>query len=37
MSEKESSDEIEFVKQNSPMMVKSTDALINWINFIKQQ
>ncbi len=34
---KSSSDEIEFVKKNSPMMVKSTNALKNWINFIKQQ
>jgi len=33
---KSSSDEIEFVKQNSPMMVKSTDALKGWIDFIKQ-
>jgi len=27
---------IGFVKQNSPMMVKSTDALKGWIYFIKQ-
>jgi len=33
---KSSSDEIEFVKKNSPMMVKSTDALRSWIYFIKQ-
>lgn len=33
---KSSSDEIEFVKQNAPMMVKSTDALRGWIDFIKQ-
>jgi aspartate aminotransferase len=32
---KSSSDEIEFVKQNSPMMVKSVDALKGWVNFIK--
>jgi len=29
-------DEIEFVKQNSPMMVKSVDALRGWVDFIKQ-
>ena len=33
---KSSSEEIEFVKQNAPMMVKSTDALRGWIDFIKQ-
>jgi len=33
---KSSSDEIEFVKQNSPMMVKSVDALKGWVDFIKQ-
>jgi len=33
---KSHSDEIEFVKQNSPMMVKSIDALRGWIDFIKQ-
>jgi len=33
---KSSSDEIEFVKQNAPMMVKSTDSLRGWIDFIKQ-
>ena len=32
---KSSSDEIEFVKQNSPMMVKSVDALRGWVDFIK--
>ncbi|MFQ5476417.1 MAG: pyridoxal phosphate-dependent aminotransferase [Nitrosopumilus sp.] len=32
---KSSSDEIEFVKQNAPMMVKSTDSLRKWIEFIK--
>jgi len=31
---KSSSDEIEFVKQNSPMMVKSTDALKGWVNSV---
>jgi len=29
------SDELEFVKQNAPMMVKSTDALKGWVEFIK--
>jgi aspartate aminotransferase len=33
---KSSSDEIEFVKQNAPKMVKSTDSLRGWIDFIKQ-
>jgi aspartate aminotransferase len=33
---KSTSDEIEFVKQNAPMMVKSVDALRGWIDFIKQ-
>jgi aspartate aminotransferase len=33
---KSSSDEIEFVKQNAPMMVKSTDSLRGWIDYIKQ-
>jgi len=33
---KSSSDEIEFVKHNAPMMVKSTDSLRGWIDFIKQ-
>ena len=32
---KSPSDEIEFVKQNAPMMVKSTDSLRKWIEFIK--
>ncbi len=32
---KSSSDELEFVKQNAPMMVKSTDALRGWIDYIK--
>jgi len=31
-----SSDEIEFVKKNSPIMVKSIDALRGWIDFIKK-
>jgi len=30
------SDEIEFVKRNAPLMVKSTDSLRGWIDFIKQ-
>ena len=33
---KSSSDELEFVKQNAPMMVKSTDALRGWVSFIKR-
>jgi aspartate aminotransferase len=33
---KSSSDELEFVRQNAPMMVKSADALRGWINYIKQ-
>jgi len=33
---KSSSDELEFVKQNSPMMVKSVGALRSWVDFIKQ-
>jgi aspartate aminotransferase len=33
---KSSSDEIEFVKQNSPIMVKSVDALRGWVDFIKK-
>jgi len=32
---KTSSDEIEFVHKNAPRMVKSTDALKEWVNFIK--
>ena len=34
---KTSSDEIEFVKNNAPMMVKSTEALRNWVEFIKNE
>jgi aspartate aminotransferase len=33
---KTKSDEVEFVKQNSPMMVKSVGALRSWVDFIKQ-
>lgn len=33
---KSSSDELEFVKQNSPMMVKSVDALKGWIKYIRR-
>ena len=29
------SEELEFVKRNSPMMVKSVESLRNWVNFIK--
>ena len=29
------SDEIEFVKRNAPMMVKSTESLKEWVKFIK--
>jgi len=32
---KSPSDEIEFVKQNAPMMVKSIEALKEWVKFIK--
>jgi aspartate aminotransferase len=32
---KSSSDEIEFVKQNAPRMVKSTDSLKDWVDYIK--
>ena len=34
---KTNSDELEFVKQNAPMMVNSTKALKSWIDFIKQK
>ena len=30
------SDELEFVKQNAPMMVKSVNALKEWVSYIKQ-
>ena len=30
-----SSDEIEFVKRNAPRMVRSTDALKNWVKYIQ--
>jgi len=30
------SDEIEFVKQNAPMMVQSVSALKGWADYIKQ-
>ncbi len=33
---KTTSDEIEFVKQNAPMMVQSVSALKGWIDYIKQ-
>jgi aspartate aminotransferase len=33
---KSTSDELEFFKQNAPMMVKSVDALRGWVDFIKQ-
>ena len=29
------SDEIEFVKRNAPLMVKSTESLKEWVKFIK--
>ena len=32
---KSASDETEFVKRNSPMMVKSTQSLQKWVDFIK--
>ena len=32
---KSSSDELEFVKRNSPMMVKSVDSLRNWVAYVK--
>jgi hypothetical protein len=31
------SDEVEFVKQNAPLMVQSIDAIKQWIAFIKQR
>ena len=34
-SPKSESDEIEFVKRNSPMMVKSVESLKNWVNYIR--
>ena len=30
------SDEIEFVKQNAPRMLKSIDALRGWVDYIKR-
>ena len=33
---KTKSDEIEFVKQNAPMMVQSVSALKGWVDYIKQ-
>jgi aspartate aminotransferase len=33
---KSSSDELEFVKQNAPMMVQSVSALKGWVDSIKQ-
>ena len=32
---KSDSDELEFVKRNSPMMVKSVDSLRKWVEYIK--
>jgi aspartate aminotransferase len=32
---KTTQDELEFVKQNAPMLVKSTDAVRGWVDFIK--
>jgi len=32
---KSASDELEFVKRNTPMMVKSTSSLRDWVNHIK--
>ena len=32
---KSTSDELEFVKRNSPMMVKSVDSLRKWVEYIK--
>ncbi len=32
---KSESEEVEFVRKHSPMMVKSVDSLQNWVNFIK--
>jgi len=32
---KSASDELEFVKRNTPMMVKSTSSLIDWVKHIK--
>jgi len=32
---KSASDELEFVKRNTPMMVKSTSSLIDWVSHIK--
>lgn len=36
MHPKTSSDEIEFVNSNAPRMMKSADALKDWIDFIKK-
>ncbi len=33
---KSNSDELEFVKENAPMMVKSVNALKEWVSYIKQ-
>ena len=33
---KSASEEVEFIKLNAPRMVKSTDALRGWVDFIKQ-
>jgi aspartate aminotransferase len=32
---KSSSDELEFIKRNTPMMVKATSSLRDWVNYIK--
>jgi len=34
---KTNSDEIEFVKHNAPLMVRSTESLKEWVNFIKSK
>ena len=34
---KTSSEEIEFVKRNAPLMVRSTESLRKWVNFIKSK
>ena len=34
---KTNSDEIEFVKRNAPLMVRSTESLKEWVNFIKSE
>ena len=34
---KSESDELEFVQRNSPMMVKSTESLREWVRYIKSE